>query len=119
MVGIRTPARGSGFAGPRFSRRLRAPADPAYRLLRIDSMSLEGSRPIWKSRTFWLVLVAVMFPLGWLVLVWEAGRTAVSARGARPSELPADVVEWLRMRDLERERLRPRPTGAPTAASKR
>lgn len=82
-------------------------------------MSLDGPRPIWKRRTFWLVLIAVMFPLGWVVLVWEAGRTAVRARGARSSELPADVVEWLRMRDVERERLRSRPAAPPTAASKR
>lgn len=82
-------------------------------------MSLDGSRPIWKRRTFWLVLIAVMFPLGWLVLAWEVGRTAVRARGERSSELPADVVEWLRMRDLERERSRPRPTSSPTVASRR
>ena len=82
-------------------------------------MSLEGSRPIWQRRTFWLVLIAIMFPLGWLVLVWEAGRAAVRARGRRSSELPADVAEWLRMRDLERERSRPRATTPPPAVSRR
>ena len=82
-------------------------------------MNLDNPRPIWKRRTFWLVFIAVVFPLGWLVLVWEAGRAAVSARRSPSSELPADVAEWLRMRDLERERLRARPAApsAPSAAT--
>ena len=58
-------------------------------------MNIDEPRPIWKRRTFWLVLIAVVVPLGWLVLVWEAGRVAVSARRPRSSELPTDVAEWL------------------------
>ena len=82
-------------------------------------MNIDELRPIWKRRTFWLVLIAVVVPLGWLVLVWEAGRVAVSARRPRSSELPTDVEEWLRMRDLERARLRARPTAPPTVTSTR
>jgi len=80
-------------------------------------MTIDDPQPIWKRRTFWLVLIAVVFPLGWLVLVWEAGRAAVTARRSRSSELPADVAEWLRMRDLERERLQSRPPAPSTAAT--
>lgn len=70
-------------------------------------MNSDGARPIWKRRSFWLVLIAITFPLGWLVLFWEAGRLAAAGnRRARPSELSADVAEWLRMRDAERARQR-------------
>ena len=82
-------------------------------------MNIDELRPIWKRRTFWLVLIAVVVPLGWLVLVWEAGRVAVSARRPRSSELPTDVAEWLRMRDLERAHLRARPAAPPAVTSTR
>jgi hypothetical protein len=82
-------------------------------------MNIHDRRPILKRRTFWLVLIAVMVPCGWLVLVWEAGRTAMRAQRIRASALPTDVAEWLRMRDLERERLRARPAPPPAATSTR
>jgi hypothetical protein len=82
-------------------------------------MNLDAPRPLWKRRTFWLTLVAVMVPLGWLVLLFEAGRTAVKVRRAQSSELPADVAEWLRLRDLERERVRRRPADTPLTTAHR
>lgn len=98
---------------------MRGPARSAHPLLNVTGMNLGDPQPIWKRRTFWLTLVAVMVPLGWLALVWEAGRTAVKARRAPSSELPADVVEWLRMRDLERERVRSRVPAPPATTAKR
>lgn len=74
-------------------------------------MNGDGARPIWKRRSFWLVLIAITVPLGWLVLFWEAGRLAAAgARRPWPSELPADVAEWLRTRDAERARQRAEAT---------
>ena len=84
-------------------------------------MDIDSVRPIWKRRSFWLVLIAVIVPLGWLVLFWEAGRAIVRARREETSasELPADLVEWLRMRDAERERLRARHPARSTVTTGR